>query len=219
MQLSVYKFIFKDPDYVQLAPSSKVGIRTYTKQITFYVTSHEGSVVLSCKTSLSLNLIHPCSNLDQIPHCDSLICSNVDHPMKKKSKKRAQRKYLNQCVLQENKSLPSKQEYKADVNIKDDKNCQINRSPLKSKMYEDKKCQDTMCEYDDSKSQSTMKKCSDRNCQENENIEMRPKKPKSHMQSITNTDDMQLPKPAVLYKYRRLYNDKNCQSTRCYKKY
>ena len=27
-------------------------------------------------------------------------------------------------------------------------------------MYEDKKCQDTMCEHDDSKSQSTTKKCS-----------------------------------------------------------
>ena len=167
-----------------LAASSKVGIRTYTndivgtcslfvvhpdtsklKQITFYDTSHEGSVVLSCKTSLSLNVIHPHSNLDQIPDCDSLICSNADHSMKKKSKKSAQRKYVNQCVLQENESLPSKQEYKADVYIKDDKNCQINRRPLKSKIYEDKRCQDTMCENNDSKSQSTMKKYSDKNCQ------------------------------------------------------
>ena len=30
--------------------------------------------------------------------------------------------------------------------------------------------------------------------------------------------DMQLPKPAVPYKYTRLCSDKNCQSTRCYKK-
>ena len=81
--------------------------------------------------------------------------------------------------------------------------------------YEDKNCQDTMCEYDDSKSQSTMKKCSDKNCQENENIEMRPKKTKSHMQSMTNADDMQLPKPAI----RRLCNDKTWKSTKCYKKY
>ena len=81
-------------------------------------------------------------------------------------------------------------------------------------MYEVKNCQDTMCEYDDSKRQSTMKKCSDKNCQENENIEMRAKKPKSDMQSMTNTDDMQLPKPAI----RRLHKDKYCQSTRCYKK-
>ena len=100
--LSVYKLTFKDSDCVQLAPSAKVAIRTFTndriniigtcslfvlhpntsklKQITFYVTSHEGSEVLSCKTSLSLNLIYPCSNLDQIPDCDSLICSNADCP-------------------------------------------------------------------------------------------------------------------------------------------
>ena len=87
--LSVYKLIFKDPDCDQLAPSTKVAIRTYTidkinivgscslfvvhpdssslKQVTFYVTSHEGNVVLSCKTSLRLSLKHPCSNLDQIP--------------------------------------------------------------------------------------------------------------------------------------------------------
>ena len=53
--------------------------------------------------------------------------------MKKKSKKSVQRKYVNQCVLQENKSSTSKQEYKTDVYIKDDKNCQINRRPVKSK--------------------------------------------------------------------------------------
>ena len=77
---------FKDPDCEQLAPSIKVGIRTYTtdkinivgscslfavhadtsslKQVTFYVTSHEGSVILSCETSLKLCLVHPHSNLD-----------------------------------------------------------------------------------------------------------------------------------------------------------
>ena len=93
--LSVYKLIFKDPDCEQLVPSTKAAIRTDTtdkintigfgnlfvvhpdisklKQVTLYATSHGGSVVLSCKTSLKLNLIHPCSNLDQIPDCASLI--------------------------------------------------------------------------------------------------------------------------------------------------
>ena len=50
-------------------------------------------------------------------------------------------------------------------------------------MYEDKKCQDTMCEHDDSKSQSARN--SDKNCQKNENIEMRPNKLRSHMQLVT----------------------------------
>ena len=144
LPLSVYKLIFKDPDCKQLAPSTKVAIRNYTtdkinivgscglfvvntdtsklKQVTFYVTSHEGSVILSCKTSLRLNLIHPHSNLDQMPDCASLICSNDDHPMKRKSKKSPQGKYVNQCVLQENKSSISKWESQVNV-IEDDKNC------------------------------------------------------------------------------------------------
>ena len=50
----------------------------------------------------------------------------------------------------------------------------------------------------------------DRNCQENK----RPKKPRSHMKSVTNTDNMQLPKPVT----RRLCKDRYCQSTRCFKK-
>ena len=64
------------------------------------------------------------------------------------------------------------------------------------------------CEYDDFESQSAVKMCSNKNCQEN--INMQPVMPE-----IMN---VQLPKPAVLYKYRRLCSDKNCQSTRCYKK-
>ena len=58
----------------------------------------------------------------------------------------------------------------------------------------------------DKNCQATVKMCSDKKCQENIN-----------MQSVTNTNDMQLPKPAVPYEYRRLCKDKNCQSTRCYK--
>ena len=51
--------------------------------------------------------------------------------------------------------------------------------------------------------------CSDKSCQENQDIIMQLVKP-----SI----DMHLPKPAIPYKYTRLCSDKNCQSTRCYKK-
>ena len=120
LPLSVYKLIFKDPDCKQLASRTKVSIRTYStdkvnitgscsvfaihpdtsrlKQVTFYVASHEGSVVLSCKTSLTLNLIHPHSNLDQVPDSASLIYSSADCPMKRKSKKSMQEKYVNQCV-------------------------------------------------------------------------------------------------------------------------
>ena len=75
----------------------------------------------------------------------------------------------------------------------------------------DKNCQVTICENTDSKSQ--ISRNSDKNCQEN----IRPRKPRSHMQSVTNNTDVQLPKPTVPYEYSRLCKDKNCQSTRCYK--
>ena len=73
-------------------------------------------------------------------------------------------------------------------------------------LHKDKNCQATISEYDDFKGQSSMS--SDKNCQENIN-----------KQSVTNTNNMWLPKAAVLHKYRRLCSAKNCQSTRCYKKY
>ena len=62
------------------------------------------------------------------------------------------------------------------------------------------------CKYDHLDSQSTVLKCSDKNCQENGN---------SVMWSVTKETDMQLPKPEI----RRLCSDKKCQSTRCYTKY
>ena len=73
----------------------------------------------------------------------------------------------------------------------DDRNCQenINRRPMQSQMNDDKKSQ------------------ADRNCQT------------SVMQPVKSQQEMQLPKPAVPYEYRRLCKDQTCQSTRCYKKH
>ena len=78
---------------------------------------------------------------------------------------------------------------------------------------EDKNCQATIsykkqmkCEYDDFESQSRVKMCSDKSCQEN--INMQP--------VIPEIMNLQLPKPAVLYTYRGLCSGKNCHSTRCY---
>ena len=178
LPLSVYKLIFNDPDCKQLAPSTKIAIRMYTtdkinkvgscslfvahphtsslKQVTFCVTSHEGSVVLSCKRSLGLNLIHPCSNLDQIPDCASLIYSKADHPMKRKHKNSVQEKYINQCVKDKVpvQDETSKWEYKANVYIEDDKNCQATTCYKKNNSV-----------------------CSDKNCQETPNVHIQPVKP------------------------------------------
>ena len=112
MPVSIYKLVFQDPDCIKLAPSSKLEIGTYTtdkikvvgfcilyvvhpdtqclQQVTFHVTSHEGSIVLSCVTILALSLIWPCTSLDCLPPSASLIFSSADHPMKTKSQKNVQ---------------------------------------------------------------------------------------------------------------------------------
>ena len=108
MPVSVYQLIFKHTDCEKLAPSNKLEIGIYTadkikvivigsctlpavhpdtpclKEVTFHVTSHEGSVVLSRVTTLELCLIQPCSSLDSIPFSSSLITSNADQPRKSK---------------------------------------------------------------------------------------------------------------------------------------
>ena len=76
---------------------------------------------------------------------------------------------------------------------------------MKSKVCADKECQATK-----------YYKEIDKNCQTN--VNMRPRKLRSDRWSVTNTDNVQLPKPAVPYGYSRLCKDKDCQSTRCYKK-
>ena len=129
---------------------------------------------------------------------------------------------------------PLKASMYSDKKSQADKQCQItNMQPVKHKkdvqlkkparklirLTKDKNCQATMshkkqkkCEYKDSKSQLAVKYvCSGKNCQEN----IMPKKPRSHMQSVTNNTDVWLPKQAI----RRLCKDKNWQSTRCYTKY
>ena len=79
MPNSFYKLGFKDTDCKKLAPSNKLEIGTYPtdkikvtgscklfavhpdtqclKELTFHVTSHEGSVVISCVTTPELSLI------------------------------------------------------------------------------------------------------------------------------------------------------------------
>ena len=87
--VSVYKLIYKDQDSTKLEPSNKEAVKTYTTErikivgsckmfvvhpdtkllheVTFQVTSHEGSVTVSCATSIELGLIHPHRILDEVP--------------------------------------------------------------------------------------------------------------------------------------------------------
>ena len=105
LPISVYRILYKDPDCDMLVPSSKDGISTYTaeklqvlgscdlfivhpetrclKEVTFQVVNHEGSVIVSCSTSLELGLIHLHSVFnDSVTDCGRLLYSEADHPNK-----------------------------------------------------------------------------------------------------------------------------------------
>ena len=169
MPASAYTLVFKEPDCTKLAHSNKLEIGTYTtdkikvigsctlfvehpdtqclKEVTFYVTSHEGSAVLSCATTLELSLIQCHNNLDHISSSASLISSKIDHLRKNRSWKYMQVQMpchkvhsskeqspalltshnhnVNQCVVYEDQNETSKQECTAyDISICDDNNCQ-----------------------------------------------------------------------------------------------
>ena len=47
--------------------------------------SNNGSVLISCATTLAIGLIQPCTRLDYLPPRASLITSSADHPKKTKS--------------------------------------------------------------------------------------------------------------------------------------
>ena len=178
MPASVYQLIFDDRDCKKLASSSKLEIGTSTTDnisywILYFVchTSrypvfegsdipcyiHEGSVVLSCVTTLELSLIQPCNNLDYIPSSASLISSKADHPRKKSQKNMQVSKpchkacsskeqspavltshyhNVNQCVIYEDQDETSKWECTAHyISMCDDKNCEstkcVHMQPVK----------------------------------------------------------------------------------------
>ena len=104
MPISVYKFLYKDPDSQQLATSNKSNVKSSStektqivgshhlfvlhpdtkclQEVTYQVTSHKGSIIISCATSLELGLIQPHRWLDVVPEKGSLIYSTADLPVK-----------------------------------------------------------------------------------------------------------------------------------------
>ena len=88
MPASVYRLVFKDLEMRKIKPC-KMWISTYTTDtvkiigsctfgivhpdtkklvsVTLYVANNEGSVLLSCMTTLALHLIQPRSRLDYLP--------------------------------------------------------------------------------------------------------------------------------------------------------
>ena len=114
MPASVYKLVFQDQNMEKLIPN-ELQIGTYindtvkivgtcklylvcpdTKELIetiFYVATNDGSVHLSYKSTLALDLILPRSRLDYLPPRASLITSTQDHP-RRLSKCQHQYKYM-----------------------------------------------------------------------------------------------------------------------------
>ena len=113
MPASMYQLVFKDPEMQKLTPSN-LQVGTYTTdsvkivgsckfhlvhpdtkmllETTFYVAMNDGSVLLSCKTTLLLGFIQPRSRLDYLSPRASLITSSADHPKKTKEVLHTQKK-------------------------------------------------------------------------------------------------------------------------------
>ena len=72
-----YSKILRSCTFYVVHPDSKK-----LEWVTFYVATKDGSILLSCKTTLALHLIQPRSRLDYIPQRASLITSTIDHPQK-----------------------------------------------------------------------------------------------------------------------------------------
>ena len=115
MPASAYQLIFKDPQMKKLTPGNlQVGMYTTdsvkivgscmfhlvhpdTKKLletTFDVAMNDGSVLLSCKTTLQLGLIQPRARLDYLLPRASLITSSADHPKKTKEVLHIQKKQV-----------------------------------------------------------------------------------------------------------------------------
>ena len=157
--ISVYKLMYKDPECTKLESSNKVAVKTYTtekikivgsckmfvvhpdtkmlQEVTFYVTSHEGSVIISCAISIELGLIHPHTKLDEMPEKGSLIYSKADMPKKQRNKKTQAEKYVHMRPKKPNNVMLS-------VTKEENTDVQLPKPAIKS-ICRDKNCQSTRC--------------------------------------------------------------------------
>ena len=105
MPMAVYCLMFKDPQLKKLTPPN-MEIETYTTEVMkiigtchfylvhpeskqllkvmFCVAKENGSILLSCRTTIELGLIKPRANLDYLPPKARLLTSTCDQPSKTK---------------------------------------------------------------------------------------------------------------------------------------
>ena len=108
MPMAIYCLMFEDPGLRKLTPSH-MEIETHTNDVVkiigtcqfylvhpknkqlirviFFVTKENGSVLLSCRTTMELGLIKPHVQLDYLPPRASLLTSTCDQPSRTKTQK------------------------------------------------------------------------------------------------------------------------------------
>ena len=108
MPMAVYCLMFKDPGLRNLTPCN-TEMETYTNEVVkiigtcyfylvhpeskqlikvlFFVAKENGSVLLSCRTTMELGLIRLCARIDYLPPRASLLTSTCDQPSKTRTHK------------------------------------------------------------------------------------------------------------------------------------
>ena len=147
MPAGIYKILYNESECIKLQPSDKKGIQTYTKQKIPVIGScelfvlHQDDqcfhkvkfqvVIISCATSINLNLIQIPNQLDtKIPDSAGLIYSSADAPVKHQYK-------VQQSAL---RTIGSSKRYQ-----------EAHRWPQKqipecySRLWSDRTCQSTRC--------------------------------------------------------------------------
>ena len=221
MPASIYKILYNDPDCTKLPPRKKNGINTYTKEkipvigfwelfvlhqddkcfheVKFQMVSVEGSIIISCATSINLNLIQIHDGLyTKIPDCTRLVYSCADAPYKYQYKEKM---FKNKTVCH-------------------DKNCQATH------MWPQKQAMKNMDMW--TVTHSKKKQSEDKNCQSRYFKGMSPKGPankepkcqvkeKPVFSEKKHQATYMQPQKPIQKCYRRLCKGQTCQSTRCFK--
>ena len=184
--ISVYKLIYKDKDCTTLEPSTKTAVKTYTTEkikivgsckifvahldtgllheVAFQVTSHEGRIIVSCAISLELGLIHPHTNLEELPEEGSLIYSKTDMTKQRETRTLKLKKYVEMWPKKPTIDIQSEKPAISSRNKKPmypDKNCQADKNdvmwpvtkeentdvwlPKPARLCRDKNCPSTRC--------------------------------------------------------------------------
>ena len=139
MPMAIYCLMFKDPGLRKLTPSN-MEIETYTNDVVkiigmcyfylvhpnskqlikalFFVAKENGSILLSCRTTMELGLIRPCVQIDYLLPRASLLTSTCNWPSKTRTHKpniHCTKEKLTKMAIPKNGNVRTPQSQKATI--------------------------------------------------------------------------------------------------------